>query len=265
MPRVELIYDADCPNVLDARRVLEEAFSLASLEPSWTEWERSSPGSPPHVRGYGSPTILVDGRDLAGAEPTADGCDACRVYDHGGGVLRGVPRAAQIAAALGHLREPPKDPRAERGRVWSALASLPGIGAALLPAGACPACWPAYSGILGSLGLGFLVDATYLFPVTAALFALALFALAFRAKTREGYGPLAAGAAAAALVLVFKFVHPFDTLVYAGLAGLIGASVWNAWPRNRPSSSSCPQCAQAEPRSQCSSAPVREPARRISS
>ena len=82
MPRVELIYDKDCPNIQGARAALLQGFVEAGLQPSWTEWDRKSAESPPHVRQYGSPTILVDGRDVAGAEP-ADRSDACRVYDHG--------------------------------------------------------------------------------------------------------------------------------------------------------------------------------------
>jgi len=33
---------------------------------------------------------------------------------------------------------------------------LPGLGATLLPVGACPACWPGYAGFLSAAGLGFL-------------------------------------------------------------------------------------------------------------
>jgi mercuric ion transport protein len=56
---VELIYDRDCPNVLDARANLVKALAASGREARWTEWDRSAPDSPSHVRGYGSPTILV--------------------------------------------------------------------------------------------------------------------------------------------------------------------------------------------------------------
>jgi len=76
-------------------------------------------------------------------------------------------------------------------RVWKqGLLSLPGIGLSALPKLACPACWPAYAGLLSSLGLGFLISTAYLLPLTAVFLALAPAALAFRAKSRGGLGPL---------------------------------------------------------------------------
>lgn len=246
MPRVELIYDMDCPNVQEARKALLKAFVDTGLRPSWTEWDRKSADSPPRVRRFGSPTILVDGQDVAGAEPV-DGADSCRVYHYGSGVLRGVPAVERVAAALGSVRDAQGNLGEKRRSSWRLLASLPGVGAALLPVGVCPACWPAYAGILGSLGLGFLLDSTYLLPVTVALFGLALFALVFRARTRRGYGPFVLGTASIGLVLVLKFVYVFDPLVYAGLFGLVGASVWNAWPRRRNEVVCCPKCVQQQP------------------
>jgi|GEM_PF-2330127 len=33
------------------------------------------------------------------------------------------------------------------------------------PQGRCPACWPAYAGVLSALGLGFLLESAYLLPM----------------------------------------------------------------------------------------------------
>lgn len=129
---------------------------------------------------------------------------------------------------------------------WGILASLPAVGAAALPIGICPACWPIYAGVLGSLGLGFLLESVYLLPLMILFLGLALFALAFRARTRRGYGPLALGAASVALVLVFKFAYPVTPWVYAGLAGLMTASVWNAWPKKKVNTAPCPACASRD-------------------
>ncbi len=244
MPQVELIYDADCPNAQDARDALLKAFTEAGLRPSWREWERKAADSPPHARWYGSPTILVDGRDVMGVEP-AERSDSCRIYDHGSGALRGVPPLPRIVAALATHRNSVSSWHAVRASDWwRSLASLPGVGAGLLPIGTCPACWPAYAAILGSLGLGFLLEAAYLLPVTFLLLGLALLALAFRAKTRRGYGPFVLGIASVAHVLAFKFAFVFDPMVYAGLLGLVAASIWNAWPRRKELTGSCPKCAQ---------------------
>lgn len=99
VPRVELIYDTDCPNVRRAKEALLEGFSTAGLEASWTEWDRNSPESPAYVRGYGSPTILVNGRDVAGLAP-GSGASSCRLYPTSSGGLDRTPSVDQIRDAL---------------------------------------------------------------------------------------------------------------------------------------------------------------------
>lgn len=240
MATVELVYDEGCPNVSEARAQLLRAFSISKLEPRWQEWRGDDDATPPHARGRGSPTILVDGNDVAYGSEKCTG-SSCRIYAGEDGALRGVPDVSVIATAL---------KRASRSRSggsgWKVnLAMLPGIGAAFLPKVACPACWPAYAGFLSSVGLGFLLDTTYLLPLTAVFFAIAVGALAYRARTRRGYKPFIAGIAAAAIVLVGKFTFESDGAMYAGLALLIGASIWNTWPR-RVKKSSCPACVGGE-------------------
>ena len=248
MLRVELIYDTDCPNIRHAREALLRGFSEAGLRPSWTEWDRKSPDSPAYARRYGSPTVLVNGREVTGVPPTEDS-DSCRIYDHGTGDLRCAPPVKAIASALGNGDSFPvgRAPGSGPGW-WRFLVSLPGASAGLLPVGLCPACWPAYAGILGSLGLGFLLESTYLLPLTIGSLGLALLALAFRAKARRGYGPLVLGGASVALVLIFKFAFPVASLVYAGIFALVATSVWNSWPKKRNSDTgSCPNCAPQDP------------------
>jgi mercuric ion transport protein len=118
-------------------------------------------------------------------------------------------------------------------RVWKqGLLSLPGIGVSALPKLACPVCWPAYAGLLSSLGLGFLMSAGYLLPLTIVFLTLALAALAFRAKNRRGLGPFLIGLIAAMSVLLGKFVWESNVTIYSGVGMLVVASVWNAWPRD---------------------------------
>lgn len=97
--RVELVYDRDCPNVDAARAVLRCAFAEIGVAPAWKEWDRKARDAPHYVRGYGSPTILVNGKDVAGVEPRA-GADCCRLYRSDEGGLCGVPLVAQIVAAM---------------------------------------------------------------------------------------------------------------------------------------------------------------------
>lgn len=116
-------------------------------------------------------------------------------------------------------------------RTWKQnLLAAPGIGISLLPKLACPACWPAYAGLLSSLGLGFLVSTEYLLPMTAAFLVIAVGMLAFRARGRRGYGPFVLGIVAASLILLGKFSLSSNPVLYAGLGLLILASVWNSWP-----------------------------------
>lgn len=116
-------------------------------------------------------------------------------------------------------------------RTWKqSLVAIPGVGVSLLPKLACPLCWPAYAGVLSSLGLGFLVSAKYLLAITAAFLVLALGALVFRAKHRRGYGPFVVGLVAAAGVLMGKFGWESNPTLYGAVGLLVVASLWNAWP-----------------------------------
>jgi len=99
MINVELIYDRDCPNVAEARAELMRAFSEAGIAVRWVEWDRGDPASPSYVRSYGSPTVLVNGKDVAGARPMK-GVSCCRLYSSADGGFRGAPEAAMIAKAL---------------------------------------------------------------------------------------------------------------------------------------------------------------------
>jgi hypothetical protein len=98
MKDVELIYDADCPNVEAARSQLRRAFAAAHLVAQWREWTRGAVGNPAHIENYGSPTILVDGYDVAPVNVGEGG--TCRLYTDGEGGLRGVPPLQAIVSAL---------------------------------------------------------------------------------------------------------------------------------------------------------------------
>ena len=139
------------------------------------------------------------------------------------------------------------DAAVSRGRAtdgWRGLLGvLPGLAAALLPVGTCPACWPAYAAVLGSVGLGFLFTETYMLPVTAAFLVLALASLAYRARSRRGYGPLGLGMVAAGIALSGKFALSSAALLYMGLGLLVGAALWNAWPHHAAPAGSCAACA----------------------
>lgn len=224
MPRIEFIYEQSCPNIADARAQLRLALEQTGLPAHWQEWEHNDPNSPAYARRYGSPSILVDGDDVAG-EPASD-APSCRIYTNTQGRNRGVPDAALIRRALEKRMQNPK-PFLPTERLQ--LASLlPAVGAALLPKLTCPACWPAYAALLSALGVGFVDYTPVLLPLTLVFLIVTLAILAWRPK--RGYAPLALGLFAAAIMLIGKFFFDSDIATYAGVALLVGASTWNAWP-----------------------------------
>lgn len=240
MARIELIYDRDCPNVPEARAQLLRASARAGVPAEWVEWERSAPESPPYVRNYGSPTVLIGGEDVA-PMPSTQGAASCRLYSDAEGGCWPVPSEELLVSRL-LSGEGAASTRGRRGAWWSGATGLMAGGVAALPVLTCPLCWPAYAGLLSSLGLGFLIYSKYLVPVVSVMLALSLGSLAFRARQRRGYGPFALGLLAAAVVLSGKFAWESEWLLYSGIGLLVAASVWNSWPlraREQP----CPACA----------------------
>jgi hypothetical protein len=97
MVRVELLWFPGCPNADEARGALRAALAGAGLPPMWEEIDVLRDDAPEHARGYGSPTVLVEGRDVEGQEPVPDAGACCRVYPAG----RAAPTVDTIASALG--------------------------------------------------------------------------------------------------------------------------------------------------------------------
>lgn len=99
MKTIELIYDHDCPNVELARTRLLQALAETGVPARCVEWERGDPSGPSHVRAYGSPTVLVDEKDVAGIDP-AGSVSCCRLYAAANGGFSGAPSVEMIATAL---------------------------------------------------------------------------------------------------------------------------------------------------------------------
>lgn len=234
MPTIEFIYDRDCPNVDPARAALRAALSTLKRKLVWREWDRADASAPEYVRAYGSPTILVDGKDIAGMPP--GDASACRIYRNEQGNTRGIPDSQLILSAVQRASRNGK----RIGEKIRGLTMLPAVGGALLPKLTCAACWPAYTALLGALGIEFVDYTPYLLPITMVALVIALFGLGWRAHARRGYLPLLAGVIASLVILVGKFVLDSDTAAYVGAAALIGATVWNLWPRKR--TSECEAC-----------------------
>ncbi len=239
MPTIELIYDADCPNVPATRVRLTQALQAVGLPVHWREWDRAAADAPAYARRYGSPTVLVNGQDAAGAPPSD--APSCRIYQDNAGSTRGVPGVELLGAALAQAT-PAGNGDKPVNKKLSAVALLPAIGAALLPKLTCPACWPAYAGLLSALGVGFFDYTPWLLPLTLVFLVFTLLTLAWGARKRRGYGPLAMGLAATAIIAIGKFGFDADSAIYLGITVLVGASLWNAWPSHAIASPACPAC-----------------------
>ena len=90
-PRIELVYFEGCPNASQARENLREAVEAFSPALTWSEWDLMEESTPAAFRRFGSPTILVDGKDVTG-ETVGTAAMACRAD--------GVPSVASITARI---------------------------------------------------------------------------------------------------------------------------------------------------------------------
>ena len=187
---VELIYERTCPNIEAARTRLIQAFHRARLSATWCEWEMSALETPEYARQYGSPTILIDSKDVSGDGHQASS-NICREAS--------TPSPAR---GLG-------------------LAALPSVGVALLPKLTCPFCWPAYTALLSSVGISFVDYTPYLLPTIAVFLAITLWALAYRAPAQRGYGPFWLGVLGAVNVVTGKFIIESELMLYFGVGLLV--------------------------------------------
>ena len=98
--RIQLIYSDDCPNVEATRAALLRSLAAENLSVSVEELDVAAPGTPEHLREWGSPTILINGVDVGGENGPTGPC--CRLYD--GASRRGIPSEAMIVEALRRSR-----------------------------------------------------------------------------------------------------------------------------------------------------------------
>lgn len=93
--KVQLLSFPGCPNVSAARQALRRCLAAAGLPQDFEEVDVTAPQTPAHLRRWGSPTILVNGADVAGELP-AGVC--CRLYAARG--RHGCPSDEMIYRAL---------------------------------------------------------------------------------------------------------------------------------------------------------------------
>lgn len=130
------------------------------------------------------------------------------------------------------------DGKKRHSRFWRLnLGVVPFLATAALPK--CPLCLMA---TFSWVGLGALIQAEWVFPLTMLFLSVALSILAFHAGRRRGYGPLLVGVVAALAILFGKTVADAKLSTYAGMTLMILASLWNSWPKKKASSQAGCDC-----------------------
>ena len=137
--KIQLLHFEGCPNVDAARAALRDALRAEKLEISVEEIDIERPDAPEWARGWGSPTILIDGQDVTGQERS--NASSCRLYAGGAPSIESI--RTRIAAASGVP--------STGGRI-----ALPIVGAltAAIAASAC-CLLPAALAMVGVSGAGF--------------------------------------------------------------------------------------------------------------
>lgn len=97
--QIDFIWDSDCPNAEAARQNLEAAIAATDIWTDVREWRTGDPNTPEKYRRYGSPTILIEGRDLLGKNGSGEH-RCCRLYPSGDGGLATAPSTEYICSKL---------------------------------------------------------------------------------------------------------------------------------------------------------------------
>ena len=98
--RIDLVYDNGCPNVELARATIQGALRETGAEAIYSEWNRDRRRTPVKFRRYGSPTVLVDGKDVCEEEDGQTRARCCRIYREASGGFAGAPSIALIVRAI---------------------------------------------------------------------------------------------------------------------------------------------------------------------
>ena len=144
---VVILFDTDCPNRDTARERAAAALRQVGESTIIRELDLTDPHTPEKWRGFASPSVLVDGRDVAEG---GSGHAACRLYRDADGRLDIAPSVQSIVAAL------------QRARTGSRGTTALGAGAAsaaVLVAFTWACCLPLFAALgVGAFALGAAIE-----------------------------------------------------------------------------------------------------------
>ena len=91
--RIDLVYFEACPHVAKARDNIAEVIAgVGADRVDYREWDLMDVTTPDRYRGFGSPSVLIDGEDVSGIGRVSDGMSCCS---------DGPPSVTDIADSLG--------------------------------------------------------------------------------------------------------------------------------------------------------------------
>jgi hypothetical protein len=99
---VTSLFSRECPSHEDGRNLIDAAASAAGVPVAVRVVEVTSDAQAEDISFPGSPTYLIDGADLAAADPDMPRrIEVCRAYELSDGRIGPLPELTQLAAALG--------------------------------------------------------------------------------------------------------------------------------------------------------------------
>ena len=160
MADIVILFDADCPNVDAARERVASALSEVGQTTRWRELDVGDPQTPTPWREFASPTVLVDGEDVATG---SSGHSACRLYRDADGHLDVAPSVESIVVALR---------RARTGGPGTTALGAGAASAAVLVAFTWACCLPLFAALgVGAFALGAAIE-PWRIPLSIAAVAL---------------------------------------------------------------------------------------------
>jgi hypothetical protein len=104
----QVLYLAGCPNYEQAVKDLLEVLTEQAMQAEITLVAVESPADAERLQFYGSPTIRINGADVAPVSPDLHPALACRLYHTADGQTLPTPPMQAIRAALLWVRSDPR-------------------------------------------------------------------------------------------------------------------------------------------------------------
>ncbi|MGG4144184.1 hypothetical protein ABEW34_13750 [Paenibacillus algorifonticola] len=192
------------------RECLKQALDNQNKLSTWSEWLAGDPRIPSYIKRKKEHALYINGVRVLSLKAGAD-----------------VPDAAFLSRKIADLSAIP-EPKGRRRLSYRFFTTVvPGIALIVLPK--CAICGSAYMGLFEIIGLGVGrgLERPWLLPLMALMMMATVAAMAYRARERNGYGPVALAFVTSALMIAGKFSDSRAELYFGG-GVLVGATVWNA-------------------------------------